>query len=405
MVGKMNRLAVSCVLALFIVTAFARTNYAGNEGAMALLTDFLSSYSCAEKVVAISVEPQTVYIEDGREAQNLNFDFALEGLTDRELLISFIKVGVYDETGNLLTFRYLNHNAVETPGIYTIGKYVISGKEKFDIYNPFPAFSKKFKIGYLRYMFTFLDTKTKQEFYYGNIIVKPAVYKQRVKLSLPLKGLLTVLDGHDFYSHHRRFGMTVIRKATNNTMQENFSRYALDLGLIGPDGNLYADSRGNNANYDFHFSDIRKSYTNGATVYSPADGEVVDIVDNLDDLYDKPFDFDKALAENRIRDTAGNFIIIKHNDAEFSHLFHLEKGSVKVRPGQKVRRGQELARVGFSGTATVYSHLHYQLLNGKDFLKDDPLPFKFSDINIMVGSDKQHYKAATLDTGDLISNY
>ncbi|MHA1482875.1 MAG: hypothetical protein ACTSQA_05520 [Candidatus Heimdallarchaeaceae archaeon] len=41
------------------------------------------------------------------------------------------------------------------------------------------------------------------------------------------------------------------------------------------------------------------------------------------DHYDIPFDSAAALKENRVKDLAGNYIIIKHNDSEFSHLYHL----------------------------------------------------------------------------------
>ncbi|MBF0298122.1 MAG: M23 family metallopeptidase [Oligoflexia bacterium] len=384
--------------------SYAKANKEINMVGMKL-EDFLSNHNSDEDVVAISAGPKNIYVENGRHAQFFNFDFTIEGLSDKELTIRFIKVAVYDAKDRLLTFRYLNHNAVGTAGIQTIGKSLVQGKEKFDIYNPFYEFPKDLNIHYLRYMFTFFEKKTGKEFYYGNIVIRPVQYKQKTKLAIPLKGLMAITDGHDYYSHHRRFEMSVVKLATDNQFQSNFSRFALDFTLVGKDGNFRKmEENEKYSNYDFHFTDIKKFYTHNADVFSPADGEVVDLVNNLDDLYDRQFDLDKAIKEKRVKDIAGNYVIIKHNDKEFSHLFHLEKGSINVKIGQKVKRGQKLGRIGFSGTAAVYSHLHYQLMNGKDFLKDEAVPFQFSNITLIQGVQKKKLKTAIIDTGDLILN-
>lgn len=367
------------------------------------LLGFLSNHESSEQVVSITTEPDTIYVEEARESNNLNFDFIIQGLTEKKLVIKFIKVAVYDTNENLITYRHLNHNAVGTPGIQTIGKYEIEGREVFDIYNPFHSFPKSVSLNKLRFMFTFIETETKKEYYYGNIIINPTLYHQKVKLSIPVKGVSTILDGHDFYSHHRRFSMSLVRKATNNTFQSNFSRYALDFTLIGTDGNTRRmDRRDYSSNYDFHFRDVTKFYTHEADVFAPAGGVIVGVVDNLEDLYDSPFNLDVAIREDRVEDIAGNHVIIKHNENEFSHLFHLLKNSIMVSVGDTVSINQSIAKIGFSGAATTYSHLHYQLMDGGDFLKDNPLPCKFSGVTLLNGNEYVRYKETTIDTGDFI---
>jgi len=375
-------------------------NYNGPEPR---LNGYLSNHESPEKVVSISVEPSTVYIEEARDSNRLNFDFTLTGLSDKRLVIRFIKVAVYDELGNLVTFRHLNHNAVGVSGIQTIGKYEIDGRETIDIYNPFHTFSKNIPLYKLRYMFTFFDPETGKEYYYGNHIIKPTIFHQKVKLTIPVKGMMTILDGHDYYSHHRRFSMSLVRKITNNAFWSNFSRYSIDLTLIGGDGNTRKMTQKEYPrNYDFHFTDITKFYTHKAMVYAPADGIVVDVVEELDDLYDTKFDFDQAIAENRVRDLAGNYVVIKHNESEYSHLFHLLKESIMVSVGDEVSGGQRIAKIGFSGASTTYSHLHYQLLDGGDFLRANPLPCSFSDVLLLNGKVAIRYETACIDTGDII---
>jgi hypothetical protein len=367
------------------------------------LYGFLSSHESTEKVVNISAEPSPIYIEEARDSYKLNFDFTVTGLTNKKLIIKFIKAAIYDELDNLITYRHLNHNAVGTAGIHTIGKHEINGRETLDIFNPFYSFPKTITLSKLRYMFTFFDPEQKKEYYYGSNFVIPKIYNQKVKLIIPVKGMITILDGHDFYSHHRRFSMNLVRKITNNVFWSNFSRYAIDFTLLGDDGNTremtpleYID------NYDFHFTDVTKFYTHEADVFAPADGVVVDVVDSLEDLYDSKFNFDKSLRDNRIVDLAGNYVVIKHNEGEFSHLFHLLKDSVEVSVGDKVSVGHKIAEVGFSGASTTYSHLHYQLLDGADFLTAIPLPCKFSDVLMLNGKHANRYEIASIDTGDIM---
>jgi murein DD-endopeptidase MepM/ murein hydrolase activator NlpD len=156
------------------------------------------------------------------------------------------------------------------------------------------------------------------------------------------------------------------------------------------------------SNYDFHFTDITKFYTHEAEVYAPADGVVIDVVDHLEDLYDSKFDFDKAIEEDRVVDLAGNNVVIKHNESEFSHLFHLLKDSVEVSIGEKVSVDQKIAKVGFSGASNTYSHLHYQLLDGPVFLRANPLPCRFSDVLLLNGDDATRYELTSIDTGDIV---
>jgi hypothetical protein len=373
------------------------------NGPVPQLHGFLSDHESPEKVVSIAVEPSPVYIEEARHSNNLNFDFSLTGLTEKRLVIKFIKAAVYDEMDNLITFRHLNQNAVGVSGIQTLGLSEIEGRETINVFNPFHSFPKNIPLHKLRYMFTFLEPENGTEHYFGNNVIRPKVYHQKVKLNIPLRGLMTVLDGHDYYSHHRRFSMNIVRKITNNVFWSNFSRYSIDLTLLGEDGNTRnMTPKEYSNNYDFHFTDITKFYTNEAEVYAPADGVVIEVIDDLDDLIDSKFDFEQAIADNRIRDLAGNFVVIKHNESEYSHLFHLLKEGIEVSVGDTVSGGQRIAKIGFSGASTTYSHLHYQLLDGADFLRANPLPCRFSNVLLLYGKEVIRYENTCIDTGDFI---
>ncbi len=55
-----------------------------------------------------------------------------------------------------------------------------------------------------------------------------------------------------------------------------------------------------------------------------------------------------------------NFITIKHSNGEYSRYDHLEYHSAKVKVGQHVIAGQEIAKVGMTGY-TYIPHLHFQV--------------------------------------------
>jgi murein DD-endopeptidase MepM/ murein hydrolase activator NlpD len=55
-----------------------------------------------------------------------------------------------------------------------------------------------------------------------------------------------------------------------------------------------------------------------------------------------------------------NFITIKHSNGEYTRYDHLEYHSAKVKVGQHVQTGQEIARIGMTGY-TYIPHLHFQV--------------------------------------------
>lgn len=60
-------------------------------------------------------------------------------------------------------------------------------------------------------------------------------------------------------------------------------------------------------------------------------------------------------------DMHGNYVVIDHQNGEFSLMAHLIPGSLKVRPGQPVNAGSEIGRCGNTGHSTM-PHLHWQVM-------------------------------------------
>ena len=82
-----------------------------------------------------------------------------------------------------------------------------------------------------------------------------------------------------------------------------------------------------------------------------------------------------------LRPLSGNYIIIEAIDGYVVYA-HAQTGSIKVRPGDKVVSGQELAKVGHSGNSTA-PHLHFQLMDHPDPWKARGIPCCFRNYEVL----------------------
>lgn len=85
-------------------------------------------------------------------------------------------------------------------------------------------------------------------------------------------------------------------------------------------------------------------------VVAVADGYVTDVEDGV---------ADNEVGDVNLRNNWGNSIVIHHAEGFFSQMSHLRKGSLLVKKGQYVRKGEQLASCGNSGRSP-YPHLHFQ---------------------------------------------
>jgi hypothetical protein len=89
----------------------------------------------------------------------------------------------------------------------------------------------------------------------------------------------------------------------------------------------------------------------------------------------------------------GNGLVIDHGDDLHTQYCHLRQGSVTVRSGQRVERGQDLGRVGLSGE-TELPHLHLSVRrHGREV---DPFTGGAMDGTCGTGATAPLWDAATL---------
>jgi hypothetical protein len=76
-----------------------------------------------------------------------------------------------------------------------------------------------------------------------------------------------------------------------------------------------------------------------------------------------------------VRFMFGNHVVLDLGDGVYAAYAHLERGSVAVRPGDRVRAGDVIARAGNSGNSTE-PHLHFQLMDHPKPMYSAGLPFE-----------------------------
>ncbi len=86
-------------------------------------------------------------------------------------------------------------------------------------------------------------------------------------------------------------------------------------------------------------------------VIAPAAGVIAEITDGIPD---------NKIGDVNILQNWGNSVVIKHGEYLYSQVSHLKEGSIKVRKGDFVRKGDIIGRVGNSGHSP-YPHLHFQM--------------------------------------------
>jgi N-acyl-D-aspartate/D-glutamate deacylase/murein DD-endopeptidase MepM/ murein hydrolase activator NlpD len=184
-----------------------------------------------------------------------------------------------------------------------------------------------------------------------------------VRVAAPLKPLGPPLRGGGWLagngpsngSGHRRAVLPV--DGTTHIAQ----RFAIDWVQLGPGNATFNGDPKDNKNY----------YAYGEEILAVADGVVADVKDGLPE--NVPGITSRAIPITL--DTAGgNYITVDLGQGRYAFYAHAQPGSIKLRVGQKVRRGQVLGLVGNSGNSTE-PHLHFHVADAISPLGSEGIPY------------------------------
>jgi murein DD-endopeptidase MepM/ murein hydrolase activator NlpD len=138
--------------------------------------------------------------------------------------------------------------------------------------------------------------------------------------------------------------------------------------------------------YLFRGAKLDECFGWGSEIYAPCDGEVViaedgvvernpvKLTNDIKYMRDVTTRFENGMAE--YREVAGNYIILKIDNNVYALFAHIKKGTIKVKEGQRVKRGDVIGNVGHSGNSTA-PHLHFQIMDNPDPMYANGLPCAF----------------------------
>ncbi len=275
----------------------------------------------------------------------------------------------------------------EGGGIYSLPQREFKSQQPALVFNPFFFFKPEVELHTLKYEF-WCRSQAQKQMYRAEVMIRPVAYETKTELILPVSQRALIWDGHDFYSHHRRYTYWHPGNRPPHPMT-NFQRYGYDFVPVDKAGAMLAGPEDRNDSW-FGF---------GAPVCASAPGLVADLFNGMPD--DR--DFDQSQLATRPMVCGGNFIIIDHQNGEYSYLGHLQQGSLSVQIGEAVSPGQIIGRIGASGSS-LFPHLHYELRTGSGVSGIEGLPSYFSRFRRWLGSKSTEVQRGQIDSGDIVES-
>jgi hypothetical protein len=173
-------------------------------------------------------------------------------------------------------------------------------------------------------------------------------------------------NGQD--NHHRRGVVILGGRAVDSR------RYAIDWEQTRDGASFSGDAR-----------NVHSYYSYGQTVLAVADSRVVTARDGLPDNIPGHGESFHPAVPVTFETLGGNTITLDLGGGQFAHYMHLQPGSLRVKAGDRVRRGQVVARIGSSGDARE-PHLHFEVTTSSKLLAGEGVPYLI---------DRYRYKSAS----------
>jgi hypothetical protein len=118
-------------------------------------------------------------------------------------------------------------------------------------------------------------------------------------------------------------------------------------------------------------SNVRNYAGYDADVLAVADGTVVETLNILDDQSPGKLPDPKTIT---LANVDGNHIVLDLGNGVFAFYAHMQKNSINVARGQRVKRGQVLGKLGNTGNTSA-PHLHFHLMDGASVLGSNGVPY------------------------------
>jgi murein DD-endopeptidase len=185
-----------------------------------------------------------------------------------------------------------------------------------------------------------------------------------VVIGPPVRGTGWVARFNSSTSFHRRGLFLIDGQAIIS------QRFATDWGKYGADWKgLRSGDGSKNADY----------YCYGEQLIAVADGTIVDV---RDDIPENDPGSSTLAVPITLETAAGNHVILDLGRGRYALYAHLQTKSIRVKVGERVRRGQVLGLLGNSGNA-VGPHLHFHIADSPQVLAGEGLPYVIDSFEVL----------------------
>jgi hypothetical protein len=217
----------------------------------------------------------------------------------------------------------------------------------------------------LRHRAIFTNDKKKEEIVEGVLVDTEGL---PIVIGPPIRNGIWLVHNGPGNPQTSHWGSILARNGTV-TLPE---RFAIDFMGVNNDGRTIMGDPTKTANRDW------TGY--GAEVIAVADAVVEAARDGIDEL--PPLVEPPPPPDMTIDAVGGNYIVLKLNAHHFAFYAHMIPGSIQVKRGERVRRGQVLGRLGNSGNTNA-PHLHFHIGTSNLFETAEGLPFVIEGFDSM----------------------
>jgi murein DD-endopeptidase MepM/ murein hydrolase activator NlpD len=185
-----------------------------------------------------------------------------------------------------------------------------------------------------------------------------------VVIGPPLRGgVWYAANGPDSMSGHRR---GLIAAEGLPTIAQ---RFGIDWLMLDEEGRSFTGDRLLNDSY----------YAEGKDAIAVADGIVVATKDSIPENI--PGANSRAVPIT-LETVGGNHVILDIGGGRYAFYAHLKPGSLRVKVGDRVKRGQTVGLVGNSGNSTE-PHLHFHIMDGTSPLGSEGIPYAIETFDVI----------------------
>lgn len=219
----------------------------------------------------------------------------------------------------------------------------------------------------------------------------PSIATRQTKMQVlapPVEGADWIATGGPGNTSHHRVGLLVM--GGNARISR---RYAIDWKKVREGSTFTGDP-----------IEAQSHLAYGQPVFAVADSLVVAAADGFPDNIPRTSKgFETALPVT-METIAGNTITLDVGNGQYALYAHLAPGSVQVKAGDRVKRGEFLGRIGNSGDSRE-PHLHFEVTDSPNLLAGEGLPYLIDHYEIRSQDGSLDARASELPVLEMPINF